>query len=285
MGQRRFTGHRSAAEKNDIQIVASIRHRHTDGMRIHCLGTGGYHPSELRQTSCYFLAKNGILIDAGSGAFRLAPLIQTDSIDILLSHAHLDHIVGLTYLLDVFYQRPIKRLRIWGEQEKLQAVRSHLFSDPIFPVELIATWHPIDDLDSFRIGAPDAEAATVTWRRQTHPGGSVAYRLQWPHVNKSLVYATDTVGDESNEMSDWIQSVDLLMHECNFTDDAQAWAIKTGHCWTSRAAGIANAARVKHLLLTHVNPLADPIDPVDIKQAQTIFPNSTIATDMSAIDF
>ncbi len=78
-------------------------------MQLHCLGTAGYHPSDTRQTSCYFLARDGVVLDAGTGIYRLTPLIQTDTLDILLSHAHLDHVVGLTFLLDVFFQRPVKR--------------------------------------------------------------------------------------------------------------------------------------------------------------------------------
>ena len=153
-------------------------------MKLHCLGTAGYHPNASRHTSCYFLPESGIVLDAGSGLFRLAPLVQTDSLDILLSHAHLDHTLGLTFLLDVLFElktvhkQPVRELRIWGEAEKLRAIRQHLFSELIFPVQLDrqlgAQWCEIDDLDEFTIGRTQ-----VSWRRQEHPGGSVAYRLDW----------------------------------------------------------------------------------------------------------
>ena len=176
-------------------------------MRLHCLGTAGYHPNARRHTSCYFLPQSGILLDAGTGVFRLAPLIQTDTIDILLSHAHLDHICGLTFLLDVFYQRPIKRLRIWGEKAKLDAIKTHLFSDLIFPVALDAEWIPIDDRPSLSING-----TKVTWRPQGHPGGSVAYRIDWPPpASKKLIYMTDTTGDTSDESIEWCRTADLMM--------------------------------------------------------------------------
>ena len=98
-------------------------------MQLHCLGTAGYHPNEDRHTSCYFLPESGIVLDAGTGLFRLAELIETPTLDIVLSHAHLDHVAGLTFLLDVLYQRPVDRLRIWGEKEKLAAIEQHLFSN------------------------------------------------------------------------------------------------------------------------------------------------------------
>lgn len=219
-------------------------------MRIHCLGTAGFHPNSTRHTSCYFLPESGLLLDAGTGIFRLAPLIETDTIDILISHAHLDHTAGLTFLLDVFYVRPVKRVRIFGEKAKLDAIRDHIFSDLIFPVPLDAEFLAIDELDEFSAGG-----ATITWRPQEHPGGSVGYRMVWQKQDKQLVYATDTTGDCSAEATEWYSGSDLMMHECYFRDSAREWAEKTGHSWTSRVIEIAKAAKPNKLMVTHINPL------------------------------
>lgn len=229
-------------------------------IRLHCLGTVGYHPNETRHTSCYFLPESGIALDGGTGTFRLAPLIQTDSLDVLLSHAHLDHTFGLTGLLDVLFQRPVERLRIWGESAKLQAVRNHLFNELLFPAKLEAEWVAIDDQQEFQIGE-----VNIAWRPQEHPGGSVAYRLDWPGQGKRLVYATDTTGDISSEHAAWSSGADLLMHECYFRDGAANWALKTGHSWSSRVAEVASLSQPAKLLLTHINPLEDSSDPVDIE--------------------
>lgn len=223
-------------------------------MQLHCLGTAGYHPNETRQTSCYFLPDSGILLDAGTGLFRLAEHLRTETLDILITHAHLDHIAGLTFLIDVLYQRPVDRIRIWGEGEKLEAIREHLFAPLIFPVPLQAEWMPIDSLPLFRIG--DCE---VSWRHQQHPGGSVGYRLEWADGPR-LLYLTDTTGDVSAEAAVWNADADLMMHECYFSQEYSEWAEKTGHTATHRAAEIATAARPKKLLLTHANPLAKSAD-------------------------
>ena len=258
-------------------------------MQIHCLGTTGYHPSDHRETSCYMLASDGIVLDAGTGAYRLAPLIKTDSIDILLSHAHLDHVAGLTFLLDVFFQRPVSTVRVWGEAAKLQAIQDHLFHELIFPVPLKVHWMPIDDHPSFEIGIGSVQAGrspvTVDWIPQDHPGGSVGYRLKWANPSKTLIYATDTIGDLSESTRQWMEDADMLMHECYFCDHEQEWALKTGHCWTSRAAEIARNAKVKKLLLTHINPLALGDDPVEIEKAIRLFPASHIAKDLEVVEF
>ncbi len=249
-------------------------------MRLHCLGTVGYHPNDSRHTSCYYLPESGIVLDGGTGAYRLAKLIETDSLDVLLSHAHLDHTFGLTFLLDVLFERPVKELRIWGEAKKIDAIRQHLFHELIFPAALDATWISIDDRPEFSIGD-----AKITWRPQTHPGGSVAYRLDWPS-GKRLVYATDTTGDTSEEHALWSGNADLLMHECYFRDGASEWAIKTGHSWTSRVAEVAAASNPKKLLLTHINPLETSDDPVDIERIRSKVDSEVIlAEDGLALDF
>jgi len=249
-------------------------------MRLHCLGTVGYHPSPDRQTSCYFLPESGILLDAGSGLFRLTETIETDSLDILLSHAHLDHTVGLTFLLDVLHQRPVNRLRIWGESDKIAAIREHLFHELLFPAQLDAEWIPIDQKTEFQIGE-----VNVSWRAQQHPGGSVAYRLDWPS-QKRLVYATDTTGDTSDEHAQWSHGADLLMHECYFRDQASAWARKTGHSWTGRVAEVAIASEPKTLLLTHINPLEKADDPIGFDSIrEKVDCDVVLAIDGMVVDF
>lgn len=249
-------------------------------MRLHCLGTVGYHPNEARHTSCYYLPEAGILLDAGTGVFRLAKHIQTDYVDVLLSHAHLDHTFGLTFLLDVLFQRPVKQLRIWGESEKINAISEHLFHDLIFPAPLQAEWIAIDDKPSFEIGS-----TKVSWCRQEHPGGSVAYRLDF-QSGKRLVYATDTTGDTSEEHSQWSHGADLLMHECNFRDEAEQWAIQTGHSWTSRVAEVAQNSQPKKLLVTHINPLETTDDPVDIETIRSkVSCECVVAEDEMVVEF
>src|SRR4028118_2049108 len=74
-------------------------------MMLEFLGTAGYHPSASRHTSCAYIAdagvKCGFVLDAGTGFFRLIGRTLPPQLHIFLSHAHLDHVSGLTYLLDV----------------------------------------------------------------------------------------------------------------------------------------------------------------------------------------
>jgi hypothetical protein len=103
-------------------------------MKLVFLGTSGYHPTERRHTSCLLLPECGVVLDAGTGVFRLGRFLETETADIFLTHAHLDHSVGLTYLFSVLAEHPLERLTIHGEADKLQGIREHLFSKLLFPV-------------------------------------------------------------------------------------------------------------------------------------------------------
>ena len=107
-------------------------------MIIKCFGTAGYHPSEDRHTSCYYIPELSLLLDAGTGIFRLTAELLAEpreSVDIWLSHAHLDHVVGLTFLLDTMAVTTLKRVRVFGEAAKLKAIRERIYHEMIFPVE------------------------------------------------------------------------------------------------------------------------------------------------------
>ena len=77
-----------------IDILHSFR---ASIVKLHFLGTTGYHPNNQRQTACMMLPEIGVILDAGTGIFRARDLIQTDHLDIFLSHVHLDP-VSYTHL-------------------------------------------------------------------------------------------------------------------------------------------------------------------------------------------
>jgi ribonuclease BN (tRNA processing enzyme) len=247
-------------------------------MNIVMLGTGGYHPSDLRQTACFMIPEEGILLDAGTAMFRARDYIQTTELDILLSHAHLDHVIGLTYLFDVLYKQNVDRVTAHIEETKIKPLETHLFADILFPIKPPFEFSPLENLNS--IGQSSAKLTTFPL---VHPGGSHGFRLDWP--DRSLAYVTDTVADTNAEYTKIIEGVDVLIHECYFADGSDEYATLTGHSWASEVANVAKKAKVGQLVLVHVNPVLNVDDPIGLETVEAIFPRTIIGRDNMTLEF
>ncbi len=244
-------------------------------MRLIFLGTGGYHPSERRHTASVLLPDIGVALDAGTGFFRVQGRLNTPTLDVFLTHAHLDHVCGLTFIIVPMLRAEITRVRVFGSKATLDSVRKHLLAVELFPVEPNFEWHEL----GARMELPDG--AKLSWVPLKHPGGAVGFRVDWP--DRSLAYITDTTAP--GEYCEFIRDVDLLIHECYFPDSQAEWAEKTGHSAASPVARLAKAANVGKLMLVHTDPQRLEDDPVGMDVIRSIFPNVELAEDLMEIDF
>jgi ribonuclease BN (tRNA processing enzyme) len=223
------------------------------------------------------LPEQGIVLDAGTGMFRVRERLQTPELDIFLTHAHLDHIVGLTYLLDTLHEKQISRVTVHGEAEKLAAIEQHLLDELIFPVKLPCQYKPLAGPVALSGGG------RLTYFSLAHRGGSVGFRLDWP--GHSMAYVTDTTASVDAAYVQSIRGVDLLIHECYFPDDQAALAETTGHSTTSRVAEVARRAAVGRLVLVHMNPQDESDDPIGIAAARAVFPRVEVGEDEEVYEF
>src|SRR5215471_397172 len=147
-------------------------------MRLHFLGTGGYHPNERRHTACLMLPEAGVVFDAGTSFFRVADRLATRELQIFLTHAHLDHIAGLTYFIVPMLSGRLDRAVVYSTPEYLSAVQTHLFAQPVFPVNPGYEFRQLER----HVALPGG--GLLTHRRLNHPGGALGFRVDWP--GKSL---------------------------------------------------------------------------------------------------
>lgn len=244
-------------------------------MKLIFLGTGGYHPNERRHTACVLLPEEGIALDAGTGFFRVQGRLKTLGLDVFLTHGHLDHICGLTFILVPMLRGDISQVRVFGSKRCLDGVRTHLLADALFPVEPDFEWHELSHEVTLRSGAI---LRTISL---DHPGGCLGFRIDWP--DRSMAYITDTTAP--GKYVDFIRGVDLLIHECYFPDELADWALKTGHSAATPVAEVARDAGVGRLLLVHVDPQRSDDDPIGLANVRAIFPNAEIAEDLMELEF
>jgi ribonuclease BN (tRNA processing enzyme) len=246
-------------------------------MKLILLGTGGYYANDHRHTACLMLPEIGVVLDAGSGMFRLREYVTTDRLEIFLSHAHLDHVIGLTYLIDMIPPDQLMSVAVYGDPAKIAAVREHLFDNALFPVP------PSFQLEPLATSHALADGGTLTHFPLKHPGGSVGFRLDWP--GRSLAYVTDTTAAPDSDYIERIRGVDLLLHEANFSDDAKDMAELTGHSWLSSVAQVAANAQVGRLVLVHINAQLQRDDELDVDCMRKVFKNVEIGCDRMELEF
>ena len=102
-------------------------------MQIRVLGCSGSIAAGCRTTA--FLLDDDVLIDAGTGVGDLT-LDELSRIDhIVLSHSHLDHVLGVPLLADSVMRRRAGRppIQVHGLPATLAALRDHVFNGAIWP--------------------------------------------------------------------------------------------------------------------------------------------------------
>jgi ribonuclease BN (tRNA processing enzyme) len=224
------------------------------------LGAGGYIPAG-RQTMS-FLVQHGercAILDAGSGLARLVEpgvlerLARVPRLDIALTHFHLDHVIGLSYLPGVWSQRPTRVLAprpplVDGEPE---LALDHLLSPPLFPISWREFPGPVT-LETYDESGFELLGERVRVRRQRHAGASAAMRF-----GDRLVYATDTEPDDAT--IDFARGAGTLIHELWLDDEdaAQNPPAMRGHSATAAVARIARQAGVGRLIPVHHHPRYD----------------------------
>ncbi len=98
---------------------------------------------------------------------------------------------------------------------------------------------------------------------------------------RKIVYSGDT--RPANSIAGLAKNADLLIHDGTFDDELKDKAYEDGHSTASQAAEIANKAKAKWLILTHVSARYKNAD-VLVEQARKIFAKSDIAEDFTKID-
>jgi phosphoribosyl 1,2-cyclic phosphodiesterase len=244
-------------------------------MKVKIWGARGSIPSPGPETvhyggntSCVQIALDdgcSFVLDAGTGirTLGLAMPKADQPLHILLTHLHLDHIQGLMFFAPAF--RPDTEIIIWGPaspEASLEDRIARYISAPLAPVEVKELPCHVSfreaETTEWEIGSATIRAGSVT-----HRGPTLGYRIEAD--GSSLCYIPDHepgLGADLSQLDDeWISGLgiacdaDLLIHDCQYTDDEYPDHLGWGHSRMTDTLTFAKRACAQKVLLFHHDPL------------------------------
>ncbi len=235
-------------------------------------------------TSCVELDFDGkiVVLDAGTGIRALGnDLIRRkiSHVDLLLSHAHWDHISGFPFFRPLYRKDCLIDVYAGAlsDGQSMQYALSTQMSSPFFPLPLnkipsSLRFHEIESGDSFSLCAGLTQVKTLPLN---HPNGATGFRLEYD--GKSIAYISDTehYPDHIDEnVLTLAHGADLMIYDAMFTQSEYPIFRNWGHSTIEEAVNVAQAAAVKRTALFHHSPEHTDSDMRAIERSvQTEYPN------------
>jgi len=205
-----------------------------------------------------------LILDAGTGIRRLPSDLgrSGEPVHILLSHLHLDHIQGLLFFAPLF--QPGVEVTLWGPAApgvSLERRIGRYLSAPLTPVEIRELPCRLDFRECpttrWQIGS-----AQITAEGVTHRGPTLGFRVE--EAGSSVCYLPDhepaIIGDLDQLEAEWVsgsslaRDVDLLLHDCQYTDAEYPRHVGWGHSSLTHALQFARRVAARKTLLFHHDP-------------------------------
>ena len=154
---------------------------------------GSYGARLPGQGTTSFLINENLLVDAGTVTWLLSLEQQMCIDDILLTHAHLDHIVDLAFIADNVLPFREKAIRVWAPPEVLEGAHKYMFNNVLWPdfTKIKVFDEPVLKFCPLEEGVTTEVAGiNVNWRRTNHPVFTAGYLLE--KNGRSLLLSGDT---------------------------------------------------------------------------------------------
>jgi len=224
-------------------------------MKLRVLGCSGGIGKGLRTTS--FLLDHDVLIDAGTGVGDLT-LAELKLIDhIFITHAHLDHIASIPFLVDTVGWLRDKPITLHATEETHRVLKQHLFNWDIWPDFNIIPdrENPFMVYEVISLGQTvEINGRKITPLPANHVVPTVGFHLD--SGEHSLAFSGDTtVNDALWEAVNQIENLRYLIVETAFCDREKDLAIRAKHyCPSLLAEDLQKLRRPAEIYITHLKP-------------------------------
>lgn len=202
-----------------------------------------------------------LVFDGGTGLRPLGnQLLQSEKpaeLDIFYSHTHFDHICGLPFFAPCYDEQ--SRIRIWAGHlngRGIEAVLKNMMIEPLFPIPMGIFTAKLEFVD-FAAGkklSPHRGIRLATGPLN-HPNGATGYRIEY--ADKVVAYITDTEhqpGGLDRNILRLVDGADLMIYDATYTDAEYPKHRDWGHSTWEEGVRLADAARVRTLVIFHHDP-------------------------------
>ncbi len=214
-----------------------------------------------------------VIIDAGTGIRRLGNTLVNEkqrNLTIIIGHTHWDHIQGFPFFAPAY--RDDFNVTIYGAAgfgKNLESIFAGQLDRDYFPVEMrdMAATLAFRQLTENPIKVGDI---SIYWEYMMHPGTTVGFRIE--AAGQRIAYITDNeflkgylgspndidLDDERlnpyRQIINFLDHVDLLIGEAQYTNDEYQTKVAWGHSSLSNACLLAKLTQAKRWLVTHHDP-------------------------------
>jgi ribonuclease BN (tRNA processing enzyme) len=199
-------------------------------MEIRVLGASGSEGPG--QNPPAFLVDGFMLMDAGTVSPSLDRDAQCKITHIFLTHAHLDHIKGIPFLVDnMVISNKNCGLTIFGAREVIEDLKKNIFNGRIWPNFAVIP-RPQSPIMRYRQistrGSVEVNDLRVYATKVTHAVPSYGYTIQ-DSSGSSVIYTGDTGPTDLIWKRMAKHNVKAVIIEVSFPDEMNDLALATGH--------------------------------------------------------
>jgi cAMP phosphodiesterase len=184
-----------------------------------------------RQHLTCFVIDDSVAIDAGSLAMAVSPLQQNQIRDVVLTHAHLDHIAGLPLFIDDLFSTLTGPVTIHATQPVIDTLERDVFNWSVYPrfSELsnsngaVLKYEPFGQAEEFTVKHLTIRAIEVN-----HKVPSTGFLIS--DRKTTIALTGDTAGTEGFwHLVNRADDISAILLECAFPDELDELAVVSHH--------------------------------------------------------
>jgi len=215
------------------------------------------------ETACMEVRIDGklIIVDCGSGARGLGNHmleLGDKHADLLFTHTHLDHIIGLPFFVPAFaagMKVTLHAGHLGGDGAKLRRVLERVMSPPIFPVAIdvlkACSFHTFTTGETICV----AGGVKVDTIKLNHPDGATGYRFRSNDHTLCIITDHEHGNKEIDDaIVEFVRDCDVMVYDATYTPEEYEHVVGWGHSTWTECLKVAERANVKTPVIFHHEP-------------------------------